>query len=202
MSRDRKAPVRKATPDAIYHSTVVEKFICRMMIDGKKSVSTRILYTAMKELGEKSGENPLDIFTKAVDNVKPVVEVKSRRVGGATYQVPVEIREERREALAMRWIIAAARARNGKCMMSLWMHTTQLVQLSRRRKMYTEWQMQTRHSATSAGSSEHYRNTSSDWGGFLLPFFFIFYHSLNSVILVKNSILFLAKRSMSMKERK
>ena len=116
MSRDRKAPVRKGTPDAIYHSTVVEKFICRMMIDGKKSVSTRILYTAMNELGEKSGENPLDVFTKAVDNVKPVVEVKSRRVGGATYQVPVEIREERREALAMRWIIAAARARNGKCM--------------------------------------------------------------------------------------
>ena len=116
MSRDRKAPARKATPDAIYHSTVVEKFICRMMIDGKKSTSTRILYTAMKEIGEKSGENPLDVFTKAVDNVKPVVEVKSRRVGGATYQVPVEIREERREALAMRWIIAAARARNGKSM--------------------------------------------------------------------------------------
>ena len=116
MSRDRKAPVRTATPDAIYHSTVVEKFICRMMLDGKKSIATRILYTAMKEIGEKSGESPLDVFTKAIDNVKPVVEVKSRRVGGATYQVPVEIREERREALAMRWIIAAARARNGKSM--------------------------------------------------------------------------------------
>ena len=116
MSRDRKAPKRAVSPDAIYHSTVVEKFICRMMVDGKKSISTRILYTAMKEIGEKSGESPLDVFTKAIDNVKPVVEVKSRRVGGATYQVPVEIREERREALAMRWIIAAARARNGKSM--------------------------------------------------------------------------------------
>ena len=116
MSRDRKAPVRKATPDAIYHSTVVEKFICRMMIHGKKSISTRIIYTAMEKIAEKSGENALDVFIKAVDNVKPVVEVKSRRVGGATYQVPVEIREERREALSMRWIIAAARNRNGKSM--------------------------------------------------------------------------------------
>ena len=116
MSRDRKAPKRALTPDAIYHSTVVEKFICRMMVDGKKSISTRILYTAMNEIAEKSGEAALDVFNKAVDNVKPMVEVKSRRVGGATYQVPVEIREERREALAMRWIIAAARARNGKSM--------------------------------------------------------------------------------------
>ena len=116
MSRDRKAPKRTVSPDVIYHSTVVEKFICRMMVDGKKSISTRILYTAMKNIAEKSGQDALEVFTKAVDNVKPLVEVKSRRVGGATYQVPVEIREERREALAMRWIIAAARARNGKCM--------------------------------------------------------------------------------------
>ena len=115
MSRER-TPKRTVTPDAIYHSTVVEKFICRMMIDGKKSISTRILYKAMENIAEKSGENAIDVFNKAVDNVKPMVEVKSRRVGGATYQVPVEIREERREALAMRWIIAAARARNGKCM--------------------------------------------------------------------------------------
>ena len=116
MSRDRKAPKRAVSPDAIYHSTVVEKFICRMMVDGKKSISTRILYTAMNTIAEKSGESAIDVFTKAVDNVKPMVEVKSRRVGGATYQVPVEIREERREALAMRWIINAARARNGKSM--------------------------------------------------------------------------------------
>ena len=116
MSRDRKAPKRTVSPDAIYNSTVVEKFICRMMVDGKKSISTRILYSAMDSIAEKSGQEALDVFNKAVDNVKPMVEVKSRRVGGATYQVPVEIREERREALAMRWIIAAARARNGKCM--------------------------------------------------------------------------------------
>ena len=116
MSRDRKAPKRALTPDAVYNSTVVEKFICRMMIDGKKSIATKILYTAMNTLSAKTGEAPLDVFNKAVDNVKPLVEVKSRRVGGATYQVPVEIREDRREALAMRWIISAARKRNGKSM--------------------------------------------------------------------------------------
>ena len=115
MSR-LKTPVRKVEPDAIYNSTVVEKFICRMMIDGKKSISAKILYSALENVGTKTGENALDVFYKAVDNVKPVVEIKSRRVGGATYQVPVEIREGRREALSMRWIISAARSRNGKSM--------------------------------------------------------------------------------------
>ena len=116
MSRRNNAPVREVLPDSVYNSVVVEKFINRMMLDGKKSVSTRILYDAMKIMGEKSGEPALDVFMKALENVKPVVEVKSKRVGGATYQVPTEIREPRREALAMRWIIAAARGRSGKSM--------------------------------------------------------------------------------------
>ena len=116
MSRGSKTPVRNVTPDAVYNSTVVEKFICRMMIDGKKNVASKILYTALSTVGEKSGESPIDVFTNALDNVKPMVEVKSRRVGGSTYQVPTEIREPRREALAMRWIIAAARTRSGKSM--------------------------------------------------------------------------------------
>lgn len=116
MSRGSKTPVRNVTPDAVYNSTVVEKFICRMMIDGKKNVASKILYTALSTVGEKIGESPIDVFTKALDNVKPMVEVKSRRVGGSTYQVPTEIREPRREALAMRWIIAAARTRSGKSM--------------------------------------------------------------------------------------
>lgn len=115
MSR-LKTPVRKVQPDAIYNSTVVEKFICRMMLDGKKSISSRILYSALESIAAKTGESAIDVFNKAIDNVKPVVEIKSRRVGGATYQVPVEIRENRREALSMRWIIAAARSRNGKSM--------------------------------------------------------------------------------------
>ncbi|MDD5972679.1 MAG: 30S ribosomal protein S7 [Spirochaetales bacterium] len=116
MSRGSKTPVRVVTPDAVYNSTVVEKFICRMMVDGKKGVATKIIYSALDTVAAKSGENAIDVFNKALDNVKPMVEVKSRRVGGSTYQVPTEIREPRREALAMRWIIAAARARSGKSM--------------------------------------------------------------------------------------
>lgn len=115
MSRE-KTPVRKVTPDDVYKSEVVEKFICRMMLNGKKTVSTKILYTALQKVKEKTGNDEMEVFTKALENVKPNIEVKSRRVGGATYQVPTEIRESRREALAMRWIISAARARNGKSM--------------------------------------------------------------------------------------
>jgi len=116
MARRTVAPVREILPDPVYNSVLVEKFIRRMMVDGKKSISSKIIYSAMTVMGEKSGENPLDVFLKALDNVKPVVEVKSRRVGGATYQVPVEIKDNRKEALSMRWIITAARARNGKSM--------------------------------------------------------------------------------------
>ena len=116
MSRRASAHNREVLPDPLYKSVVVEKFICRMMEDGKKSISSAILYNAMKTMGEKTGEKPLDVFLKAVDNVKPLVEVKSRRVGGATSQVPTEIRDSRREALSMRWIITAARARNGRNM--------------------------------------------------------------------------------------
>lgn len=116
MSRRASKHTKVVVADPVYQSTVVEKFICRMMVDGKKSTSSKILYTAMEEMAKKTGEKPLDSFNKAIDNVKPLVEVKSRRVGGATYQVPVEIRDDRKEALSMRWIITAARARNGKSM--------------------------------------------------------------------------------------
>ena len=116
MARRKVAPVREILPDPKYHSTVLEKFIRRMMVDGKKSVSMKIIYDAMEQMENKSGEKALEVFLRALENVKPVVEVKSRRVGGSTYQVPVEIRDSRREALAMRWIITAARNRNGKSM--------------------------------------------------------------------------------------
>jgi small subunit ribosomal protein S7 len=116
MGRKRNAPVRPVSPDAQFKSVVVEKFIKRMMERGKKTTSAIIMYDAMGVLKEKTGNEPLDVFLKALDNVKPSVEVKSRRVGGSTYQVPVDIRESRREALAMRWIISAARARTGKSM--------------------------------------------------------------------------------------
>ena len=116
MARRREAPVRPVMPDSKYNNTTVEKFIKRMMRDGKKSTSAACLYGALSVVKEKSGEDELQSFLKALENVKPAVEVKSRRVGGSTYQVPVEIRDSRREALAMRWLIAAARSRSGRSM--------------------------------------------------------------------------------------
>jgi small subunit ribosomal protein S7 len=116
MGRRKVAPKREILPDPRYNNTVVSKFITRMMLDGKKSISTHIIYDAMDGIKGKGNDNPLEVFLKAIDNVKPMVEVKSRRVGGSTYQVPVEVSEKRREALAMRWIIQAARTRSGKTM--------------------------------------------------------------------------------------
>ena len=113
MGRKNKSVNRPVLPDSRYNSTVVSKFVSRMMLDGKKSVSVRIIYEAFDTLKAKTEKDPLEVFLKALDNVKPLVEVKSRRVGGATYQVPIEIRESRREALAMRWVITAARAKSG-----------------------------------------------------------------------------------------
>ncbi|MCX7655020.1 MAG: 30S ribosomal protein S7 [Treponemataceae bacterium] len=113
MGRKRKAIERPVAPDPKYNSVLVSKFVNRMMWEGKRSVCLKIVHEALEILQQKSEKEALEVFTKAIDNVKPVVEVKSRRVGGATYQVPVEIRESRREALGMRWIIQAARARSG-----------------------------------------------------------------------------------------
>jgi len=114
----RKAVVRKreVSPDPVYGSVLVTKFICKIMYQGKKSVAESIFYGAMDIIKEKSGDDPLKLFQKALDNVKPVLEVKSRRVGGATYQVPVEVRPERRLSLAVRWIIDYSRARGEKSM--------------------------------------------------------------------------------------
>ena len=113
MGRHKKSVNRPVMPDAKYNSVVVTKFVTRMMLDGKKQTCTKIVYDAMDKLKAKTDKDPLEVFLKALDNVKPMVEVKSRRVGGATYQVPIEIREARREALAMRWMINAARSRSG-----------------------------------------------------------------------------------------
>jgi small subunit ribosomal protein S7 len=113
MGRKNKSIDRPVQPDTLYHSVVVSKFVGRMMIHGQKATSTRIIYDALEKIKGKTDKEPLEVFLKALDNVKPMVEVKSRRVGGATYQVPIEIRESRREALGMRWIINAARARSG-----------------------------------------------------------------------------------------
>ncbi|MCK4542358.1 MAG: 30S ribosomal protein S7 [Spirochaetales bacterium] len=116
MARRKVTPKREILPDPEYNNVLVTKFISRMMLHGKRSVTKKILYSAMDIIKAKGNDNPLEVFLKALENVKPMVEVKSRRVGGSTYQVPVEVRESRRGALAMRWIIKAARDRSGRSM--------------------------------------------------------------------------------------
>ena len=111
MPRKGQVQRRKIEPDPKYHDVLVAKFINCIMERGKKSLAERIFYSALDQIGEKTGEDPLRFFKKAVDEVKPVLEVRSRRVGGSTYQVPVEVRPERRTALAFRWIINNAKAR-------------------------------------------------------------------------------------------
>jgi small subunit ribosomal protein S7 len=113
MGRHKKSVNRPIVPDAKYNSPVITKLVTRMMLSGKKSTCTKIVYEAMDKLKAKTDKDPLEVMLKALENVKPLVEVKSRRVGGATYQVPVEIRGARAEALAMRWVITAARSRSG-----------------------------------------------------------------------------------------
>ena len=112
MSRRRQAERREILPDAKFGDRVVTKFMNNLMHDGKKSVAEGIVYGAFARVEQKMRRQPVEVFHEALDNVKPSVEVRSRRVGGATYQVPVEVRPERREALAIRWLIKASRARN------------------------------------------------------------------------------------------
>ena len=116
MPRRRSAEVRDILPDPIYNSTLVEKFVNSMMWDGKKAVAQNVFYKAMDKLEERAGDEALKVFKKAVENAKPLLEVKTRRVGGANYQVPVEVPNNRRTSLALRWIIAQARGRSEKGM--------------------------------------------------------------------------------------
>lgn len=115
MRRTKPTP-RPITPDVRYGSKSVAMFVNRMMMNGKKSLAYRIMYDAFDLIEERAKRDPLEIFEQALNNVSPAVEVKPRRVGGSTYQVPIEVPPERRETLAMRWLLAAARARNGRSM--------------------------------------------------------------------------------------
>jgi small subunit ribosomal protein S7 len=116
MSRRHAAEKREVLPDAKFGDQVLTKFMNNLMIDGKKSVAESIVYNALDRVEKKLKRAPIEVFHEALDNIKPSVEVRSRRVGGATYQVPVEVRPERREALAIRWLIIAARKRNENTM--------------------------------------------------------------------------------------
>ena len=116
MPRRRRVENREVTPDPVFDSTLVEKFICSMMWDGKKMTSQKIFYTSMDKLKDRSQDDPLKVFKKAVENCKPLLEVKTRRVGGANYQVPIEVPQNRRTSLAIRWILSNARGRAEKGM--------------------------------------------------------------------------------------
>ncbi|MEA2048738.1 MAG: 30S ribosomal protein S7 [Campylobacterota bacterium] len=115
--RRRKAPVRPVLPDPVHGSKVLTKFINAIMLGGKKSTAQKVMYSALERIESKSGEKGIEVFNKAMENVKPVMEVKSRRVGGATYQVPIEVRPVRQQSLGIRWIVDAARKRNERTMM-------------------------------------------------------------------------------------
>ncbi len=116
MSRRHRAEKRDIIPDPKFGDVVLSKFMNSLMLNGKKSIAEGIVYGAFDRIQEKSSLDPVQVFHEALDNVKPSVEVRSRRVGGATYQVPVEVRPERRQALAIRWLIAASRKRNESTM--------------------------------------------------------------------------------------
>jgi small subunit ribosomal protein S7 len=116
MPRRRRPEQKEILPDPVYNSTLAEKFVNSMMWDGKKAVAQRVFYDAMKKLGERGADEPLKLFKKAVENCKPLLEVKTRRVGGANYQVPVEVSQNRRTSLAIRWILINSRSRPEKGM--------------------------------------------------------------------------------------
>ena len=116
MPRRREVAKRVILPDPKFHDRLVAKFVNSLMLDGKKSTAENIVYGAFDLIKERTGDEPVEVFKKAIENIRPVVEVKSRRVGGSTYQVPVEVRSERRNALAMRWLVNFARGRGEKTM--------------------------------------------------------------------------------------
>ena len=117
MSRRRKAQVRNILPDSVHNSTVLTKFTNAIMLDGRKTVAEAIITKSFTNIQNKTGESPMSVFNKAIENVRPLVEVRSRRVGGATYQVPVEVKGNRSQALAIRWLVNAIRNRKEKSLM-------------------------------------------------------------------------------------
>ena len=116
MPRKGNVPKREVLPDPVYGSVVVTKLINSIMLDGKKGVAQRIVYDAFEKVKAETGEEPLEVFEKAMNNIMPVLEVKARRIGGATYQVPIEVRTDRRQALGLRWLVTFSRKRGEKTM--------------------------------------------------------------------------------------
>ena len=149
MSRKKTQPKKVVTPDPIFKSTIIPKLINSIMYDGKKVVAEKIVYEAIEKIKSKTKEEPINVFNEAINNIKPTVEVRSRRVGGATYQVPVEVKTKRAQALAIRWLVDASRKRKDKhmsdkiltnCMMLMKKKDQQL----KKEKTYIKWQSRIR----------------------------------------------------------
>jgi small subunit ribosomal protein S7 len=155
MSRRHSAEKREVIPDAKFHDVVLAKFMNSIMYDGKKSVAEAIVYGAFEIIEAKLKVEPLPIFKQALENVAPAIEVRSRRVGGATYQVPVEVRTERRQALAIRWIISAARDRNDKTMVDRL--SAELIDASNNRGNAVKKREDTHRMAEANRAFSHYR---------------------------------------------
>ena len=158
MSRRSQAPVRTILPDPKFNSLLLAKFMNMIMERGKKSVAERIVYGALERIAEKTGrpaDQAIELLTVALDNVKPMVEVKSRRVGGATYQVPIEVRSQRRQTLAMRWVIDAAIARSEKSMSQRL--ASELLEASENRGAAVRKREETHRMADANKAFAHYR---------------------------------------------
>ena len=155
MSRRRVTAKREILPDPKFGDEIVARFINVIMKSGKKSVAERIVYGAFDQVGEKTKEEALEVFGRALENVRPIVEVKSRRVGGATYQVPVEVRPARRNALAMRWIVEAARSRGEKSMAARL--AAELVEAAEKRGTAVKKREDTHRMAEANKAFAHYR---------------------------------------------
>ncbi|MFQ3595262.1 MAG: 30S ribosomal protein S7 [Sphingomonadaceae bacterium] len=155
MSRRRRPEKREILPDPRYGDQVLTKFMNLVMLEGKKSVAESIVYSALDTIETRLKREPLDVFHEALNNVKPMVEVRSRRVGGATYQVPVEVRPERAQALAIRWLIAAARNRSEKTMSSRL--SAELIEASNNRGSAVKKREDTHRMAEANRAFSHYR---------------------------------------------
>ncbi|MDP3552457.1 MULTISPECIES: 30S ribosomal protein S7 [unclassified Methylocystis] len=155
MSRRHRAEKREVIEDAKFGDIVLTKFMNSIMYDGKKSVAEQIVYGALDQVETKAKSDPLAVFKQALENVAPAIEVRSRRVGGATYQVPVEVRNERRQALAIRWIITAARARNDKTMVDRL--SAELLDASNNRGAAVKKREDTHRMAEANRAFSHYR---------------------------------------------
>ena len=155
MPRKGPAPRRELMPDPIYRSVLVTQIVNKVLLHGKRSTAENIVYSALSTIEEKTGTEPISTLKRAIENIKPQLEVKSRRVGGATYQVPVEVRAERAQALAIRWLISAARARSEKTMSALL--SGELMDASQNRGNAVKKREDTHRMAEANRAFSHYR---------------------------------------------